>query len=90
MQIPPLISLCKYGFWSHDRRHSLTESLDNRSDPLMLNLNAILSENLLRKAYRNETGRNKMERNEKSELSKAENVYFVFCETMPMTNCDVI
>ena len=24
MQIPPFVSLCKYGFWSHERTHSIT------------------------------------------------------------------
>ena len=23
MQIPPFVSLCKYGFWSHERTHSI-------------------------------------------------------------------
>ena len=23
MQIPPFASLCKYGFWSHERTHSI-------------------------------------------------------------------
>ena len=24
MQIPPFVSLCKYGFWSHERTHSIS------------------------------------------------------------------
>ena len=26
MQIPPFVSLCKHGFWSHERTHSITDS----------------------------------------------------------------
>ena len=25
MQIPPFVSLCKYGLWSHERTHSIED-----------------------------------------------------------------
>ena len=28
MQIPPFVSLCKYGFWSHERTHSINSRVD--------------------------------------------------------------
>ena len=38
MQIPPFVLLCKYGFWSHERTHSITSVLEKKIVLLWLKL----------------------------------------------------
>ena len=34
MQIPPFVSLCKYGIWSHEQTHSIRALMIKKSDKI--------------------------------------------------------